>query len=191
MRAVCSGTRGRGCCSWSDMAKPPEITAPTPLSTFRLTHSPTVSDPLWDSCTLVGALQRARPRKLGFGEIARPNRPFAVLTSTNSEVRAHLLSWMSAEMDDRVLSPNAWTDDRPVSSWTSTAAKQCFLEKLTIWAWDRVPQDRTRKQVPGPSHLPAAVLVADCHHRLALASYAHENGCVHRGRPDRPPLLRT
>src|SRR4051812_9486217 len=43
MRAVCSGTRGRGCCSWSDMAKPPEITAPTPLSTFRLTHSPTVS----------------------------------------------------------------------------------------------------------------------------------------------------
>src|SRR3954466_12277086 len=43
MRAVCSGTGRRGCCGWSDMAKPPEITAPTPLSTFRLTHSPTVS----------------------------------------------------------------------------------------------------------------------------------------------------
>src|SRR3954469_163967 len=26
-------TRGRGCCGWSDMAEPPEITAPTPLST--------------------------------------------------------------------------------------------------------------------------------------------------------------
>src|SRR3954466_5051055 len=45
MRAVCSGTDGIGCCGWSDMAKPPEITAPTPLSTFRLTHSPTVSAP--------------------------------------------------------------------------------------------------------------------------------------------------
>src|SRR5215207_5938344 len=33
MRAVCSGTDGIGCCGWSDMAKPPEITAPTPLST--------------------------------------------------------------------------------------------------------------------------------------------------------------
>src|SRR4051812_46853896 len=43
MRAVCSGTGRRGCCGWSDMAKPPEITAPTPLSTLRLTHSPTVS----------------------------------------------------------------------------------------------------------------------------------------------------
>src|SRR3954466_9058653 len=43
MRAVCSGTDGIGCCGWSDMAKPPEITAPTPLSTLRLTHSPTVS----------------------------------------------------------------------------------------------------------------------------------------------------
>src|SRR3954471_963396 len=43
MRAVCSGTRGRGCCGWSDIAKPPAITAPTPLSTFRPTHSPTVS----------------------------------------------------------------------------------------------------------------------------------------------------
>src|SRR4051794_17166341 len=43
MRAVCSGTRGRGCCGWSDMVKPPAITAPTPLSTLRLTHSPTVS----------------------------------------------------------------------------------------------------------------------------------------------------
>src|SRR4051812_12451960 len=43
MRAVCSGTRGRGCCGWSDMVRPPEITAPTPLSTFRLTYSPTVS----------------------------------------------------------------------------------------------------------------------------------------------------
>src|SRR3954469_23531956 len=49
MRAVCSGTRGRGCCSWSDMAKPPEITPPTPLSPFRLPHSPTVSGPKWDS----------------------------------------------------------------------------------------------------------------------------------------------
>src|SRR3954452_25459856 len=49
MRAVCSGTRGRGCCGWSDIAKPPEITAPTPLSTLRLTHSPTVSGPKWDS----------------------------------------------------------------------------------------------------------------------------------------------
>src|SRR3954452_5542444 len=48
MRAVCSGTRGRGCCSWSDITKPPEITAPTPLSTFRLTHSPTVSGGVWD-----------------------------------------------------------------------------------------------------------------------------------------------
>src|SRR3954470_21387246 len=53
MRAVCSGTGGIGCCGWSDMAKPPEITAPTPLSTLRLTHSPTVSGPKWDS--LVGA----------------------------------------------------------------------------------------------------------------------------------------
>src|SRR3954468_2469785 len=52
MRAVCSGTRGRGCCGWSDMAKPPEITAPTPLSTFRPTHSPTVSGPRWDSLKL-------------------------------------------------------------------------------------------------------------------------------------------
>src|SRR4051794_23948782 len=43
MQAVCSGTRGRGWCGWSDITKPPEITAPTPLSTFRLTHSPTVS----------------------------------------------------------------------------------------------------------------------------------------------------
>src|SRR3954463_3608178 len=49
MRAVCSGTDGIGCCGWSDMAKPPEITAPTPLSTFRLTHSPTVSGLKWDS----------------------------------------------------------------------------------------------------------------------------------------------
>src|SRR4051794_10767366 len=48
MRAVCSGTRGRGCCGWSDMVRPPEITAPTPLSTFRLTYSPTVSDRLRD-----------------------------------------------------------------------------------------------------------------------------------------------
>src|SRR3954469_11071636 len=49
MRAVCSGTDGIGCCGWSDMAKPPEITAPTPLSTLRLTHSPTVSSPFWES----------------------------------------------------------------------------------------------------------------------------------------------
>src|SRR5215204_1233411 len=49
MRAVCSGTDGIGCCGWSDMAKPPEITAPTPLSTLRLTHSPTVSGRTWDS----------------------------------------------------------------------------------------------------------------------------------------------
>src|SRR3954447_1914894 len=42
-------TRGRGCCGWSDMAEPPEITAPTPLSTPRLTHSPTVSGLKWDS----------------------------------------------------------------------------------------------------------------------------------------------
>src|SRR3954470_18793954 len=49
MRAVCSGTRGRGCCGWSDMVRPPEITAPTPLSTFRLTYSPTVSGSKWDS----------------------------------------------------------------------------------------------------------------------------------------------
>src|SRR3954454_24338754 len=49
MRAVCSGTGRRGCCGWSDMVKPPAITAPTPLSTLRLTHSPTVSDPKWDS----------------------------------------------------------------------------------------------------------------------------------------------
>src|SRR3954451_24912106 len=49
MRAVCSGTRGRGCCGWSDIAKPPEITTPTPLSTFRLTHSPTVSG---DACDM-------------------------------------------------------------------------------------------------------------------------------------------
>src|SRR4051812_48710648 len=48
MRAVCSGTRGGGCCGGSDMAKPPEITAPTPLSTFRPTHSPTVSARLRD-----------------------------------------------------------------------------------------------------------------------------------------------
>src|SRR5688500_1258175 len=52
MRAVCSGTDGIGCCGQSDMAKPPEITAPTPLSTLRLTHSPTVSDPKWDSSNL-------------------------------------------------------------------------------------------------------------------------------------------
>src|SRR3954451_20359374 len=52
MRAVCSGTGRRGCCGWSDMAKPPEITAPTPLSTLRLTHSPTVSGPKWDSLKL-------------------------------------------------------------------------------------------------------------------------------------------
>src|SRR3954468_22475160 len=49
MQAVCSGTRGRGWCGWSDITKPPEITAPTPLSTFRLTHSPTVSPHLRDS----------------------------------------------------------------------------------------------------------------------------------------------
>src|SRR3954453_7865136 len=49
MRAVCSGTDGIGCCGWSDMAKPPEITAPTPLSTLRLTHSPTVSGHRWDA----------------------------------------------------------------------------------------------------------------------------------------------
>ena len=78
-----------------------------------------------------------------------------------------------------------------VSSRTSTAAGQCFLQKLAVWARDGVPQDRTRKQVPGPRHLPAAVLVADRHHRLAPASYAHENGRVHRGRPDRPPPLLT
>src|SRR4029453_45392 len=53
MRAVCSGTRGRGCCGWSDIAKPPEITAPTPLSTLRLTHSPTVSSSFWDSSILL------------------------------------------------------------------------------------------------------------------------------------------
>src|SRR3954454_14826828 len=49
MRAVCSGTGGIGGCGWSDMAKPPAITAPTPLSTLRLTHSPTVSGSKWDS----------------------------------------------------------------------------------------------------------------------------------------------
>src|SRR3954452_25473326 len=58
MRAVCSGTRGRGCCSWSDMAKPPEITAPTPLSTFRLTHSPTVSGHIWDGHYIVTNAKR-------------------------------------------------------------------------------------------------------------------------------------
>src|SRR3954468_7159780 len=47
MRAVCSGTGGRGCCRWSDMAEPPEITAPTLLSDLSLTHSPTVSDHYW------------------------------------------------------------------------------------------------------------------------------------------------
>src|SRR3954447_25726064 len=52
MRAVCSGTDGIGCCGWSDMAKPPEITAPTPLSTLRLTHSPTVSANTRDRCLL-------------------------------------------------------------------------------------------------------------------------------------------
>src|SRR5215207_5514215 len=59
MRAVCSGTRGRGCCGWSDMVRPPEITAPTPLSTFRLTYSPTVSGPTWASCPA------QKPRLLG------------------------------------------------------------------------------------------------------------------------------
>src|SRR4051794_33163943 len=59
MRAVCSGTDGIGCCGWSDMAKPPEITSPTPLSTLRLTHSPTVSGLKWDSrCLLCRSLLR-------------------------------------------------------------------------------------------------------------------------------------
>src|SRR4051812_47770556 len=52
MQAVCSGTRGRGWCGWSDITKPPEITAPTPLSTFRLTHSPTVSGRCWDGISM-------------------------------------------------------------------------------------------------------------------------------------------
>src|SRR3954471_21044204 len=66
MRAVCSGTDGIGCCGWSDMAKPPEITAPTPLSTFRPTHSPTVSRrcPEWRGprAGLRGATRRATNR---------------------------------------------------------------------------------------------------------------------------------
>src|SRR4051812_12849292 len=61
MRAVCSGTDGIGCCGWSDMAKPPEITAPTPLSTLRLTHSPTVSAPKWDSEGLRGLERSCAP----------------------------------------------------------------------------------------------------------------------------------
>src|SRR3954465_2588257 len=63
MRAVCSGTGRRGCCGWSDMAKPPEITAPTPLSTFRLTYSPTVSDPEWDSSGLIRPSNRTGDRQ--------------------------------------------------------------------------------------------------------------------------------
>src|SRR3954466_1952896 len=65
MRAVCSGTGRRGCCGWSDMAKPPEITAPTPLSTFRLTHSPTVSGPTMgqlDRCETVCAMSNDTAR---------------------------------------------------------------------------------------------------------------------------------
>src|SRR5215203_1153334 len=58
---------------------------------------------------------------------------------------------------------------------------------LSIRARDELPQDRTRKQVSGPRHLPAAVLVTDCHHRLALAGDTHENGCVHRGSPNWKP----
>src|SRR4051794_34818545 len=61
MRAVCSGTDGIGCCGQSDMAKPPEITAPTPLSTLRLTHSPTVSGPKWDSQAL-HPIEEVQPR---------------------------------------------------------------------------------------------------------------------------------
>src|SRR5215207_8819402 len=61
MRAVCSGTDGIGCCGWSDMAKPPEITAPTPLSTLRLTHSPTVSGSKWDSYPIRQQKGRSRP----------------------------------------------------------------------------------------------------------------------------------
>src|SRR4051812_43949430 len=71
MRAVCSGTRGRGCCGWSDMAKPPEITAPTPLSTFRLTHSPTVSDPFWDSCGGANGPQDEGAQRKGRGQIGQ------------------------------------------------------------------------------------------------------------------------
>src|SRR3982750_1948117 len=58
MRAVCSGTRGRGCCGWSDMVRPPEITAPTPLSTFRLTYSPTVSGLKTDSTGRYSAMYK-------------------------------------------------------------------------------------------------------------------------------------
>src|SRR3954462_12541300 len=64
MRAVCSGTGGIGGCGWSDMAKPPAITASTPLSTLRLTHSPTVSDPFWDKfcvCETVCAMSNDTP----------------------------------------------------------------------------------------------------------------------------------
>jgi len=61
---------------------------------------------------------------------------------------------------------------------------------LSVRVRDGLPQDGTREQVPGPRDLPAAVLVADRHHRLALAGDTHKNGCVHRCRPNRaPPLL--
>src|SRR4051812_17093239 len=152
MRAVCSGTGRRGCCGWSDIAKPPEITAPTPLSTFRPTHSPTVSAPKWDSSDRCGLERSPTPFPMPFG----------------TEIWLRQYCFMLC----------------------GTRARRALL--LSVRVRDGQPPDgTTREQVPGPRDLPAAVLVADRHHRLALASYAHENGCVHRGRPDRPPLLRT
>src|SRR3954466_8988242 len=62
MRAVCSGTGGIGCCGWSDMAKPPAITAPTPLSTLRLTYSPTVSYQWWEKAEQLWLANRSSER---------------------------------------------------------------------------------------------------------------------------------
>src|SRR3954452_10587624 len=69
MLAVCSGTGGIGCCGWSDMAKPPEITPPTPLSTLRLTHSPTVSGYFWDSLKALSALMLPLPSVPALGPL--------------------------------------------------------------------------------------------------------------------------
>src|SRR3954463_5774456 len=102
MWAVCSGTGGIGGCGWSDMAKPPAITAPTPLSTFRPTHSPTVSVQTWDI--------------LDLEHLGKPaQRPIGAVVQNDENRRYSMLGCRPKARDGEIRRPIAdQPDDAPV-----------------------------------------------------------------------------